>query len=550
MAEPAISSQFVAAGERNVFLRYAGSGPALLLLHQSPQNSRALVPWIERLAVNYAVFAPDTPGFGYSDPLPLAEPEIPDFAAALEKLLDALGIERVLVYGVHTGAVTAMRLALDFPDRVAGLVCDGYARFDREEREDLLANYLPPFEPSWDGGHLTFMFQRMREQNFFFPWHDHRKAARLAYPVPAVAAVHSNLMDVLDAGDGYRAGYRAPFLYDDATAATRLKVPAQILYRAEDVLAPHIDRLPGLPVHVIAEFVEGGPAALVAKADEFISQHRSRAVECDASAAISKSPSLSRAISANGLGFRVVAGNGQGTRIEIASIGHPARVSVTRDCKKRNIAIDLPGHGASRDWSAENCGVEPVVSAMFEAVTAEIAGDCEIVAHGGSCAFAAALAGKLGSRCVQLVLHDPIICSATQRHAFLSGLPALVPSAEGGYLLAAWNWARTYSIFSAWETVKFAGNDVSKPVETMAPAPRRVHAQVVEMLRAGPCFAALWKSALNADLLTMLKAITIPLEIVTEADSEAAARTALLAQELSMSPSATVGTEVIWRKAT
>jgi pimeloyl-ACP methyl ester carboxylesterase len=250
------------------------------------------------------------------------------------------------------------------------------------------------------------------------------------------------------------------------------------------------------------------------------------------------------------LGMRVVAGNGHGTRIEIAGIGQPARVSVTRDSKKRNIAIDLPGHGASRDWSAENCSVESVASAMFEAVTTEITGDCEIVAYGGSCAFAAALAGKLGNRCVQLVLHDPIICSATQRHAFLSGLPALIPTAEGGYLLAAWNWARTYSIFSAWETVKFAGNDVSKPVKTMAPAPRRVHAQVVEMLRAGPCFAALWKSALNADLQAMLKAIAVPLEIVTQADSEAAARTALLAQELSMSPSAAVGNELSWRKAT
>jgi pimeloyl-ACP methyl ester carboxylesterase len=549
MAEPAISSQFVAVGERNVFLRYAGSGPALLLLHQSPQNSRALVPWIERLAANYAVFAPDTPGFGYSDPLPLAEPEIPDFAAALAKLLDVLRIDCVLVYGVHTGAVTAMRLALDFPDRVAGLVCDGYARFDREEREDLLANYLPPFEPTWDGGHLTFMFQRMREQNFFFPWHGHRKAARLAYPIPRVAAVHSNLMDVLDAGDGYRAGYRAPFLYDDATAAARLKVPAQILYRAEDVLAPHMDRLPDLPANVSAARVEGGPAALVAIADDFFTQHRSRAFECNAFEAVSKSQSLSRTITASGLGIRVVAGKGRGTRIEINDIGHPARVSVMRDTKERSMAIDLPGHGASRDWPVENCGVESVAAAMFEAVTARIAGDCEIVAHGGSCAFAVALAGKLGGRCGQLVLHDPIICSATQRHAFLSSLPALVPSAEGGYLLAAWNWARTYAIFSAWETAKFAGNDVNEPIKTMAPAPRRVHAQVVEMLRAGPCFAALWKSALNADLPTMLKAATVPLEIVTRADSEAAARTALLAQELSMQAFDRAGDELAWRKA-
>ncbi|MCA3042008.1 MAG: alpha/beta fold hydrolase, partial [Rhodocyclaceae bacterium] len=106
-----ISAQFIDVAGRRVLVRFAGSGPAVLLLHQSPQNSRALIAWIERLSAHYSVFAPDTPGFGYSDPLPLAQPTIPDYAAALSALLDALGIERVIVNGVHTGAVTALRFA-------------------------------------------------------------------------------------------------------------------------------------------------------------------------------------------------------------------------------------------------------------------------------------------------------------------------------------------------------------------------------------------------------------------------------------------------------
>ena len=82
-----IREQFVQVNGRHVLVRYAGRGPAILLLHQSPQNSRALIPWIERLAQSYAVLAPDTPGFGFSDPPPLAQPTIPDYAAALNALL-------------------------------------------------------------------------------------------------------------------------------------------------------------------------------------------------------------------------------------------------------------------------------------------------------------------------------------------------------------------------------------------------------------------------------------------------------------------------------
>lgn len=544
-----ISSQFIEVAGRRVFMRYAGSGPALLLLHQSPQSSRALLPWIERLADQYAVFAPDTPGFGYSDPLPLAEPEIPDFAAGLDKLLAALGVEKTLVYGVHTGAVTALRLALDFPHRVAGLLCDGYARFNREEREDLLASYLPPFEPAWDGGHLTSLFQRMREQNFFFPWHDYRKSARLAYPLPAVAAVHANVMDVLDAGDGYRAGYRAPFLYDDATAAARLKVSAQIFYRAEDVLAPHKDRLPGLPAHVKVDLVNDGPPELVARADAFFSTHGERSSLCDAAKSVGKAVSRTRSIAAKGIALRVVDGAGLGTHVEMGDIGHPAQMPVTRDMSARAIVIDLPGHGASRDWPAERCGVDDVASAIYDAVKPLLVGGCHIVSHGGCSAFAASLAVKLGLACKQLTLHSPIACDVAQRDAFLASLPALKPTAEGGYLLAAWNWARTNAMFSPWEKTRLFGNEVRKPLNVTAPAARRVHAQVVEMLRAGPCFAALWKSALDADLQAVLKDVKVPVEIVAAAETDAATSAGRLAGMMSWPMVEQVSGNCVWRKS-
>ena len=56
-----ISRGFVSIGERQVHFRYAGSGPALLLIHQSPQNSRMWLQMMARFADRYTVIAPDTP---------------------------------------------------------------------------------------------------------------------------------------------------------------------------------------------------------------------------------------------------------------------------------------------------------------------------------------------------------------------------------------------------------------------------------------------------------------------------------------------------------
>ena len=83
-----IRRQFVRLGQRHAHFRVAGSGPALLLLHQSPQNSRMWLAMIERFADRYTVIAPDTPGFGYSDALETAQPSIAEptarsFAATL-----------------------------------------------------------------------------------------------------------------------------------------------------------------------------------------------------------------------------------------------------------------------------------------------------------------------------------------------------------------------------------------------------------------------------------------------------------------------------------
>ncbi len=535
-----VRAQFVDVNGRRVMVRYAGEGPAVILLHQSPQNSRALLPWIERLSANYAVFAPDTPGFGYSDPLPLLQPTIPDFAAAIGALIDRLGIEKVLIYGVHTGAVTALRFALDFPDRVAGLVCDGYARFDADERQQLLNGYLPPFEPSWDGGHLLWLWARLREQNLFFPWNSQTKASRMAYPAPSTEKLAADSLDLLDAGDGYRAGYRAPFLYDDATAAARLKVQGRIYYRKEDVLAPHLTRLQNLPASIEAEIVHGGPAALIEKTDAFFVARAGDASKVNAIDVVANAISPRRRMfDEAGLPLAALTSTNGGAltsavvAVHLGDIGVPARIPVDIPHGTPVIAFELPGHGASRPWPMDQLSLDAIAASMLHAIHAMGVIRFAVTAEGGSGALGAALTGAAaaarGATCERLTLINPLPLSPEERGHFLSQLPDLTPHSSGAHLIAAWNWARMKHLFWPWQPQSGA---YARKVD--APAPIRLQTELVEIVRAANELKALWSQCLEARLEETLANAVAPVEIVVDDEPERVRLGASLAASMGL----------------
>ena len=97
------------------------SAAPLLCMHQSPHSGLIFEPLLRAMGADRRTIAPDTPGFGYSDP-PAAPPEIADYAGAMIAVLDQLGIEQADVMGYHTGAATAAELALNYPKRVRHVV--------------------------------------------------------------------------------------------------------------------------------------------------------------------------------------------------------------------------------------------------------------------------------------------------------------------------------------------------------------------------------------------------------------------------------------------
>jgi pimeloyl-ACP methyl ester carboxylesterase len=510
----AMRREFVRLGDRDVHLRRGGKGPVVVLLHQSPQSSRALLPWMDALARDFHVLAPDTPGFGHSDPLPRQQPGLLDFAANLDRLLDTLGIERAIVWGVHTGASIGCTLARAFPRRVALLVCDGLARFDAAERAQLVAHYLPPFEPAWDGSHLLWLWARLREQTLYWPWFDGRREARLGYAQAAPERLHGDVQDVLDAGDSYRQGYRAAFAGADPDAIADLRVPAFLLYRADDVLATHIPDAARLPPGVITRTVEGGVPALQAQCAALFAQHAAQASRVDAN------PGTQASCARDGHPRRVLVPTSRGAiaarwqprgahaRLVLQDLGRAASTLVallSPPVDDSLLVPDLPGHGASDHGAVAPADVAAQLHELVDALG--IAG-VDLHAHGLSAACAAHLARRLGPRLRALRLQGPLPLAPDEQARFLAQLPAPGPDRDGHYLVAAWNWARQRSLFLPWmPPVADAACRVAEP------PPQHVHADACELLRLGASLHATFEGALADDWPARLEGLGAPCRI-------------------------------------
>ncbi|HJR73594.1 MAG TPA: alpha/beta hydrolase [Luteimonas sp.] len=119
------TSAEVDAGAATIFVRQAGSGPPLLLLHGFPQTHAMWAQVAPRLTDKFSVVCADLRGYGRSG-CPSSAPDHAPYskrAMALDMVgaMRALGYERFAVAGHDRGGRVAYRLALDHPERVTAL---------------------------------------------------------------------------------------------------------------------------------------------------------------------------------------------------------------------------------------------------------------------------------------------------------------------------------------------------------------------------------------------------------------------------------------------
>lgn len=447
-----VNRSFIVANGRSVHYHHAGpagDAPPLILCHQSPKTSEELVPLLQDWGRYFHCYAPDSAGYGLSDPMPGKALALADLADSVADFMDALGLETAVIYGIHTGAKIALGTAERHPDRVAGVVANGVLVNTPADRQDLADRYLPPFKPSIDGAHMAMAWHRMRDQRVFFPWYDRRDAARMPIDVSAPDDLQASVMDLFAAGDTYGAGYGAALSLNTRALLARLTVPALITCGPGDVLLEHLKNI-SAPDCVTVRGADSD-AALKTMAADFLKTHAPGATSPQA-----QPP-------AHGRRLRPTLRGEAGARCHGLMGGHRApdarRILVLPDLggsvftlrdvleplasDMQILGLDPTGFG----WSDADGG-DPV--AALDAAVGDFAPDA-VVAHGLSAALALDWLAATDAPAKKLVLLDAVFPDDSLRPDIAAGLiPDLTPQAAGGHLLAAWQAVRESALFYPW----------------------------------------------------------------------------------------------------
>jgi pimeloyl-ACP methyl ester carboxylesterase len=247
VAEPQICKAYVAVAGGQVHYRKAGSGPPLVLLHDSPRSSLLHLELIAYLADRFTVYALDTPGYGESTPLTVQGRalEVADFADALAATVAALGLEKAGFYGFHTSSKILLDFAVRHPEKVAVALLDGLSIAKGGKPDPAFINaYMRPFTVDAEGSFLAREWTRVRDTWRWFPWFATKPASRMPIAQPPLSEIHDYFLDYAMAGPHYSGGYRAAMEHQPLENVSRIMAPTQIFARADDVLFGCLDLLP------------------------------------------------------------------------------------------------------------------------------------------------------------------------------------------------------------------------------------------------------------------------------------------------------------------
>lgn len=239
-----IRKGFINAGGGQIHFRAAGSGPPIILQHDSPRSSVLQIPQLEAFSDTFTAIAIDTPGYGNSTPLNLGRPlEIPDFGRALAEAVAGFGVERAPVYGVHTSSKITLAFSAAHPERVAIAITDGLSMPATVDHAFIDA-YMKPFVIEESGGYLAAEWTRVLDFQTWFPWFTKSKATRQVRKAHNMQTLHEYSMDLFMAGPHFSDAYRAAMVFRPLPYIEKLKARTHIMCRQDDVLHGYLKALP------------------------------------------------------------------------------------------------------------------------------------------------------------------------------------------------------------------------------------------------------------------------------------------------------------------
>jgi len=511
-----IKKGFVNVGGGQVHYRMAGSGPPVILLHDSPRSSVLHVPLLKEFADTFTVIAIDTPGYGNSTPLNLGRQlEIPDFGTALAETIAAFGVQRCPVYGFHTSSKITLSFASKHPERVAVAIMDGLSLPPGGAEAGFIASYMKPFTVTDSGSYLAEEWTRVLDFQRWFPWFAKTKDARLPSLGKDLGALHEYAMDLFMAGPHFSDAYAAAMRYVALPAITTLKARAIIMARQDDVLHAYLKALPDpLPAGVTKESIAPDRAKWLARLREIFTEY------ADFKGAANftppdplKQPGRADLVTKGYVNFphgQVLvrrAGTGTGRPIVFLSdLPGSARqdedllLALAKD--RTAYGIDLPGCGESSALAQPN--PQAYADTIARTIESLDLGQVDLIAEGMSTPLAVCLAASHGGLIRTLVLDGLVMAERDQRTEMrINYCPDLRPSREGAHLHRTFHMLRDQEAQWPW----YDGANAAIRKITPRVGGGRLHIRLLETLKQHAHYAEAIQAALDVDVAALLPSV-------------------------------------------
>jgi pimeloyl-ACP methyl ester carboxylesterase len=490
------------------------------MLHASPCSAKVLLLPQTVFAERFTALAFDTPGFGLSDPLPLGQPEIEDFADALAATLDALGIAEAATYGRHTGGGIAVEFARRHPDRCTMAMADGYPVFPSPYSRERLDEYLAPIVPRWDGGHLLWLWFRYRDQHVFWPWDIHDDAHRSDADVPGNNDIHRGVLELLEAGDGYRIGYAAAFRHTGLGLLPDLRKPVCFSGRPCDSLFKTLELFPP-SAWTQTMPREPLPAALAERA--VLEMHPSPSTVPPARlCAPLPGRTTTDYIDLGDIQLLLRSAGEMRDEPPIVLLHAVPGSTWLHDelilalgAHRRVLAFDVCGQGES----VAPDGFVPDVPVWAEQVARALdilgVGTAHLVGLETGATIAAELARRQPARFASLTLQAPPLLDAAERSDLAPRYaPCATPVWDGSHLTRVWHHLRDQELWWPW----FDRTDKAARRHRLRLGANELHLRARECLKQPSFYQPAWSAILAYPLLETLAAVTIGYRILAGQD--------------------------------
>jgi pimeloyl-ACP methyl ester carboxylesterase len=213
----------------------AGDGPPVVMIHGLGGSWQNWLENIPRIGQERRVIAVDLPGHGESE-MPVEKMSISGFGRCVDALCSELDLGEVVLVGNSMGGFTAAEVAIQFPERAAGLVlvsAAGITITSLRRQPVLVGARVVAMAATWAGTRAEHLVTRRRLRPLLygtFIRHAGRIPTDLLYEITRSSG-----------REGWTHALDALTSYDFRDRLPEIRCPTLIVWGADDMLTPVSD---------------------------------------------------------------------------------------------------------------------------------------------------------------------------------------------------------------------------------------------------------------------------------------------------------------------